>query len=195
MVAELAGVAGGGRDAETFLADGDGGVVDGLYVDVVFVEEQVGGFLGEGGVADEHGDDVGRVRHHGDVAGDQGVFDGSRVELLETAVALVFHLVFDGGFGAGHGGGWEGGREDKSWSQGTDHVDHLGGAGDVAAYATVGFSKCAGEDVNAVHNCAARAAGEMSFVVQMFGYTCTVWSVHAYSMNFVEKGQSAVFLG
>jgi hypothetical protein len=116
MFAEFAGVAGSGRDAETFLTDGHGGVVDGLDVDVVFVEEQVGGFLCELGVADEHGDDVGWVRHYGDVARDQGVFDGSRVELLETAVALVFHLVFDGGFGAGHGGGWEGGREDESWS-------------------------------------------------------------------------------
>jgi hypothetical protein len=195
VVAELAGVAGGGGDAEAFLAHGHGGVVDALDVDVVFVEEQVGGFLCERCVADEHGDDVGWVGHYGDVAGDQGVFDGSRVELLETAVALVFHLVFDGGFGASHGGGGEGGREDESWSQGTDRVNHLCGAGDVAAYATVGFSKRAGEDVYAVHDCAARTAGEMSLVVQMFGYTCTVWSVHAYGVDFIEKGQGAVFLG
>jgi len=195
VVAEFAGVAGSGGDAETFLADGDGGVVDGLDVDVVFVEEQVGGFLCELGVADEHGDDVGWVRHYGDVAGDQGVFDGSRVELLETAVALVFHLVLDGGFGARHGGGWEGGREDESWGQGADRVDHLCGPGDVAAYATVGFSKCTGEDVYAVHDCAARAASKVGFIIKVLGYASTVWSVHAYGMHFIEKGQGAVFLG
>jgi hypothetical protein len=45
-------------DAQALLADGDRGVVDGLYVDVVFREELVRCSFGEGSVANEDGDDV-----------------------------------------------------------------------------------------------------------------------------------------
>lgn len=48
----------GDGDSETFFANGDGRVVDGLYVDVVFVEEFVGGGFGKCCVADEDGKNV-----------------------------------------------------------------------------------------------------------------------------------------
>ncbi len=48
------------------------------------------------------------------------------MELLETAVAGVGHLVFDGCFGAGHGGGGEGGGEDEAGGERADRVDHGG---------------------------------------------------------------------
>lgn len=55
------GVAGSDGDAETFFANGDRGVVDGLNVDVVIGEKLVRCCLGECGISNEDGDDMGRT--------------------------------------------------------------------------------------------------------------------------------------
>ena len=136
-----------------------------------------------------------RVRHDGDVARREGILDGAGVELLQVAVALMGHLVFDGGFGAGHGGGRQGGGEDEARGEGADGVDHLGGAGDVAADAAVGFAEGAGDDVDAVHDGAGGLAGGVGVVVEVFGDAGAVRSVHADGVHFVEEGDGAVFLG
>lgn len=51
-------VAGSGRDAETFFADSDGGVVDRLNVDAVVGEERVGGGFRKGSVTNKNGNNV-----------------------------------------------------------------------------------------------------------------------------------------
>src|SRR5690606_15940951 len=90
----------GGRHAESFLADGHGGIVDGLDVNVVLLEKLVGRLLGELRVADEDGDDVGGVGDYGNVNLVEHLLEGASVELLEDAVSAVACLVFNGGAGA-----------------------------------------------------------------------------------------------
>jgi hypothetical protein len=46
------------RNAQTFFTNGDSGVVDRLYVDVVFSEEFVRGSFSESGIANEDGNNV-----------------------------------------------------------------------------------------------------------------------------------------
>ena len=104
------------RDAETFLADGNGGVIDGLHVNIVLLKKQIGSLLRELRVSDKNGDDVGRVWDNRDIALGQRVLDCTGMELLKAAVALVFHLVLNSSFRARHGRGWEGGCEDESRS-------------------------------------------------------------------------------
>jgi len=98
-------------------------------------------------------------------------------------------------FCAGHGCRWKGGGEDESWSEGTDRVNHFRATGDVAAYTTICFAKSSSDNIHAIHDCATRTTLEMSFIIEMFCYTGSMWSVHAYSMDFIEKGDGAIFIG
>jgi hypothetical protein len=183
------------RDAQTFLAYGNGGVIDTLDINIMFLQQQITCFFCEFRIPDENRDDVGWVGDHGNVAVAKLFFHGAGVELLKAAVALVFHLVFDSSFGSCHSCGWQGGREDEARGERADRVHHFGAAGDVAANAAVCFAESSSNNVNAIHDCAFRFAVEMSIVVEMLSYASSVWSVHAYRMHFVEKGQGAVFLG
>src|SRR6187402_1016006 len=117
------------------------------------------------------------------------------MELLEATIALVFHLVFDGRLGTSHGCRRKGGGENEAGGEGADGVNHFCGAGDVAANATICLSKSARDDINAVHDRSFGTTVQVSFVIKMLCYTSAVWSIHAYCMDFIEKGEGTVFLG
>ena len=128
------------REAEPLLAHRHSRIVDSLHVDAPVLEQKIRGLFRLLRVADEHRDDMARVRHDGQIAGDERGFGGPRVELLQFAVAWEGNLVLDGGFGAGHGRGREGGGENEARGEAADGVDHVCFAGDVAADAAVGFT-------------------------------------------------------
>ena len=116
------------------------------------------------------------------------------MELLESPVTVVRHLVLDCCFCAGHGGGREGGGEDEAWGERADGVDHFHRACDVEANADVGFPQGSGDNVDAFHDCSLRISSGVSVVVKMFCDAGAVGSVHTDGMDFVEKGDGAVFL-
>lgn len=62
MVQLFSVVSGSRSDSETFFANSDGRVVDGLNVDAVFGEQGVGSGLGESGITNEDRNDVRRAR-------------------------------------------------------------------------------------------------------------------------------------
>lgn len=195
VVAVLLDVAGRGRDPQPLLAHGHGGVVDGLHVNVPFLEEQVRGLFRSLGVAHQDGDDVGWVRDHGNVLCAQGFLCRASVELLQATVALVRGLVLDGCLCACHGGRWQGSGEDETGGEGADGVDEFGAAGNVPAHDTVGLSEGAGDDVDALHDCAGGSSGGVGFVVEVLCNTSTGRAVHAYCMDFIEKSEGAVLVG
>ncbi|KAI7491309.1 5-aminolevulinate synthase [Hortaea werneckii] len=195
VVAVLLDVARGRGDSETLLADRNGGVVDGLDVNLVLLEQEIGCGLGNLGVADEYGDDVRRVRDDGDVHLSESALYSTSVELLEAAVALVCLLVLNGSLGSSHGRWREGSGEDEAWGKGTDSIDHLRRAGNVAADASVCFAKSSSDDVDAILNSSSRVPSiGVGLVIQMFRDTGAAWPVHADCMNLVEESDGAVFI-
>ena len=135
-----------------------------------------------------------RVRDNRNVLLAQSILDSAGVELLQASVTLVVGLVLDGRLGTCHGRRWKGSGENEAGSERSDSVDKLGRAGNVAANAAVSFSECTSDDVYAILNSALGPACLVCFVVEMLSDTSAVWSVHAYSMDFVQKGNGTVLL-
>ena len=195
VIAEHLVVAGSRGDAETLLTDWDGRVVDGLNVDLVLLEKEIGGALSNLRITDEDRNDVGRVRHDRDVTLGESRLHSAGVQLLQATVASVGHLVLDGGLSAGHGRRWERGGEDEAGCERANSIDQLGRASNIAANAAVGLAQSTSDDVDALHD---RALGVstvgVNVVVQVFSDTSTVGSVHADSMDFIEESQGAVLV-
>ncbi len=126
MLTEFANVARGRSDAQAFLTDGDGGIIDALHVNAMNIKEHVGCLLCDFGISNEDGDNVGWVRDHGDISLVESILDRSCVQLLQSTITLVFHLIFDGCLGASHSGWRKRSGKDKAWCERADCVDHLG---------------------------------------------------------------------
>jgi hypothetical protein len=99
---------------------------------------------------------------------------------------LIVGLVLDRSLCACHGGWRERGSEDETRGQGADRVYELRRTSDVTTNATVGLTKCSSDDVYSFHDSTLGTAGFVRFIV---------WSVHADSMDFIQKGQRAVLVG
>jgi hypothetical protein len=76
-----------------------------------------------------------------------------------------------------------------------DRVHKLGRTSNITTDAAICLSECASNDVNAVLNGSLGSAGLVRFEIEMLSDTSAMWSVHAYSMNFIEKGDRSVLLG
>lgn len=55
------------RESESFFSSGHSGIVNGLHINLVIIKKNVGHGLGEGGIANEQGDDVRLGVEHGEV--------------------------------------------------------------------------------------------------------------------------------
>ena len=185
----------GGRNPQPLLSHRDGRIIDSLDIDAMFLEQHVTRLLGDLGIAHKHRDDVRRVGHDRDISLHQRILDSARVQLLQVAIALVLHLVLDSGFSTRHGGWRKRSSEDEAWSKGADGINHFGRASNVAANAAVGFAQGAGNDIDAVHDGAFRAASSMGLEIEMFSNAGTTGSVHSDGVDLVEKGNGAIFGG
>jgi hypothetical protein len=195
VVTEDLVVAWGRGDTQTLLADGNSRVVDGLDVDLVLLEEEIGGALSDLRVTDEDRDDVRRVGDDWDVTVGESGLDGAGVKLLQATVACVYHLVLDGGLGTSHGRRWERCSEDEARCERANGVDQLGGAGNVAAHAAISLAQSTSDNVDALHDRALGVATVgVNVVIQVLGDTSTVGAVHADSMDFIEESQGAVLV-
>jgi len=200
VVAVLLRVARSGSHPQALLAPRHGWVVDRLDIDAVVLQQHVGRALGQLRVAHQDGDDVRRVRDHGDVDLLQRSLDRAGVQLLQHAVTAVPRLILDGSGGAGHDRRGQRRGEDETRGQGPDGIDHGGRPGDVASDEAVGLAQGTGDDVNAVHDRAFGAAGvggiqgSVDVIVEMLGHTGTVGTVHADRVHFVQERDGAVFV-
>ncbi|KAH3676824.1 hypothetical protein OGATHE_001314 [Ogataea polymorpha] len=123
-------------DSEPLLAAGNGREVDGLDVDLVLVQQDVGRLFGLAGVANQQRNDVGRVRDDRNAQLLKLLLDVSDVLLLVDSVHQVLSHDSDGRGGAGHQCRRQSGGEDEAWSKRPDPVDHLGRRSNVAANGT-----------------------------------------------------------
>ena len=139
----LSRVTGGDGEPETFLATSNGGVVDGLHVDVVLFEERVGRDPRKRRVTNQHRDDVGWARNDGDVEGFEAGLHVADIELLQLPVAVVLLLVRDARASTRHVGRRKRRCEDEARSVRPDHVNEIRGAGDVTSNAAISLAKSA----------------------------------------------------
>ena len=193
-------VAGRGRDAQTFLAAGNSGVIDGLDVNVVFGQQHVGSFLGECSVAHKGGDDVARVGHDGDTELTEASLDVARVDLLQSAVAHPFALVRDRRLGAGDDGGRERGGKDESGRVRTDDIDKVGRSGDISTDDAVCLAEGTGDNVDPVLHRALDGVDRFTrsvvrLKVEVLGHTSSRWPIHADGMHFIEESDRTILVG
>jgi len=200
VVTQMLDVAWGWGDAQTLFTARDGGVVDGLHVDAVLLEELVGGLFGDLGVADQERDNVGWVGDDGDVQLLQRGLDRAGVQLLEDPVAGLLRLVLDGRVGTSHGGGGQRGGEDEARGQRTDGVYQSRRAGNVAADTAVGLAQSTSDDINAVHDSAlgtlrrSSVLRSVDIIVEMLSDTGSVRTIHADGMHFIQKSDGTVLI-
>ncbi|KAI6755080.1 hypothetical protein HG531_004186 [Fusarium graminearum] len=168
LVAVLLYMTGCRGNAETFLTNWNGGVVDGLDIDSVVVEKHVGSRLCGLGVADQNRNDVRGIGDDRDVTSVHSLLDSSGVQLLESSITIVLHLVLDRGLSTSHGGRRQRGSENEARSH---------------------------NDVDSVHDGSARGTVSMGFPVKVLSNTSTMRTVHADSMDFIEKSYGAVLVG
>lgn len=137
----LSRVTGGDSEPETFLATSNGGVVDGLDVDVVLGEQFIGGSLSESGITDEDRDDVRRAGDNRDVKLHEAGLEITNVDLLKLTITVVFALVRNTSTSTSHVDGRKGGGEDETSSVRANHVDHISRASDIATDCAVSLAE------------------------------------------------------
>ena len=192
---ELLGMPWRRRDAQALLSDRHRRVVNRLYVDPMLVEQHIARALRQLRIPHQDRHDVRRVGYDRQPARGERRFQSTCMQLLQRAVALVGHLMHDGGARPRHGGRRQRGGEDEARGQRADGVDHGGAARDIAAHAAVGLAERAGDDVDAVQHRALGLAGPVRGEVEVLGDAGAARAVHADGVNFIQKSDGAVALG
>ena len=137
----LSRVTGGDGEPETFLATSNGGVVDGLDVDVVLGEQFIGGSLSESGITDEDRDDVRRTGDNRNIKLLEARLQITNVDLLELTITVVLALIRNTSTSTSHVDGRKRGGEDETSSVRANHVDHISRASDIATDCAVSLAE------------------------------------------------------
>mmetsp|Transcript_33833 Transcript_33833/g.67020 ORF Transcript_33833/g.67020 Transcript_33833/m.67020 type:complete len:445 (-) Transcript_33833:996-2330(-) len=177
------GVEGTGGHSKPLSSLGDSGVVDGLDVHPVGVEELVRGSLAESGVSHVDGHNVGGVVHHGQVLGLEHVLQLCDLQVLCLSLCRGLLQVTDGGSRSGSNHGRERSGEDEARRVGADSVHKFGGARNVPSEDSYSLSEGAIHDVHSV------------CCPDLLAHPCPSRSVHAHSMDLVDVRHGSVLLG
>ena len=94
-------MAGRGRDAQTLGPARDGRIVDRLYIDAVFVEQQVARSLALLRICHHHRDDVCLAGHDRQASGIEHRLDPRRALLMAVALELALFQIADASESAG----------------------------------------------------------------------------------------------
>jgi len=141
----LKGMAGRDSKPKTFLSTSDGGEIDGLDVNAVFLEKIIGCLFGLGSITDQDGDNVAWAGNDGYSSFRETPLHLTNIPLHELAISVIGFLIDDRRMGASDGYGRERGSEDEAWGVGPNHVDEFGGTSDITTNCAVCFSESAYE--------------------------------------------------
>mmetsp|Transcript_5140 Transcript_5140/g.9035 ORF Transcript_5140/g.9035 Transcript_5140/m.9035 type:complete len:430 (-) Transcript_5140:329-1618(-) len=172
-----------GSEAQTLRPPGHGGIVDRLRVDAEIGQQRVGNRLGVHGIADHDRNDMAAVIDHRQAHALQAQLQHGGAFLMQVAQRLIGLQMPDRGSRPRRHGGRDRGGEDETGRVAAHRVTHLFRSGDIAAMDTEGLAERAVDDVDAVHQAVA------------LRHPCPARTVEADSMDFIQVGQRAEFIG